>query len=181
MEGYSQRVGSPERRGDITSPRKFKLLVEECYKMKKILAVLLTGIFLLGLTGAAVASSVAEATALVDKAIAFYKANGKDKALAEFSNPKGQFVKGELYIFILDLNGVVLAHGANEKLINKDMSQLKDTDGKLFIQEALQTAKSKGSGWVDYKWTNPTTKKVEAKSTYVKKVDELIFCCGIYK
>lgn len=149
--------------------------------MKKILAVFLTGIFLLGVTGAALASSAAEATALVDKAIAFYKANGKDKAFAEFSNSKGQFVKGELYIFILDLNGVVLAHGANEKLINKDLSQLKDVDGKLFIQETLQTAKSKGSGWVDYKWTNPTTKKVEGKSTYVKKVDELIFCCGIYK
>ena len=149
--------------------------------MKKILAVFLTWIFVLGVTGAALASSAAEATALVDKAITFYKANGKDKAFAEFSNPKGQFVKGELYIFIWDLSGVTLAHGANEKLINKDVSQLKDTDGKLFVQEALQTAKSMGSGWVDYKWTNPTTKKVEGKSTYVKKVDELIFCCGIYK
>jgi cytochrome c len=155
--------------------------MEEYEKMKKILAVFLTGIFLLGMTGSALASSAAEATALVDKATAFYKANGKDKAFAEFSNSKGPFVKGELYIFILDLNGVVLAHGANEKLINKDLSQLKDVDGKLFIQEALQTAKSKGSGWVDYKWTNPTTKKVEGKSTYVKKVDEIIFCCGIYK
>ena len=53
--------------------------------------------------------------------------------------------------------------------------------GKFFVQEGVQMAKTKGSGWVDYKWTNPTTKKVEAKSTYVKKVDELIFCCGIYK
>ncbi len=149
--------------------------------MKKILTVLLTGIFLLGLASAALASSAAEATALVDKAIAFYKANGKDKAFAEFNNPKGQFIKGDLYIFIWDLNGVVLAHGANEKLINKDVSQLKDVDGKLFVQEAVQLAKSKGSGWVDYKWTNPTSKKVEGKSTFVKKVDEIIFCCGIYK
>ncbi len=57
--------------------------------MKKILAVFLTGIFLLGVTGVALASTAAEATALVDKAIAFYKANGKDKAFAEFNNPKG--------------------------------------------------------------------------------------------
>ncbi len=61
------------------------------------------------------------------------------------------------------------------------MSQLQDVDKKFFVQEAVQLAKAKGSGWVDYKWTNPTTKKVEAKSTYVKKVDEIIFCCGIYK
>ncbi|MBI5582921.1 MAG: cache domain-containing protein [Deltaproteobacteria bacterium] len=149
--------------------------------MKKILAAILVGIFLVGVSGVALASTAAEATALVDKAIAFYKANGKDKAFAEFNNPKGQFVKGELYIFIWDLTGKVLAHGTNEKLIGKDVSQLKDVDGKLFVQEGVDLAKAKGSGWVDYKWTNPTTKKVEAKSTYVKKVDDLIFCCGIYK
>jgi signal transduction histidine kinase len=149
--------------------------------MKKILVMMVAGIFLMGVAGAAQASTAAEATALVDKAIAFYKANGKEKAFAEFNNQKGQFVKGDLYIFIWDLTGKVLAHGANEKLIGKDVSQLKDVDGKLFVQEGVELAKAKGSGWVDYKWTNPTSKKVEAKSTYVKKVDDIIFACGIYK
>jgi cytochrome c len=149
--------------------------------MKKILAAILAGIFLVGVTGAALASSTAEATALVDKAVSFYKANGKDKALAEISNKQGQFVKGDLYVFVWDLKGVILAHGANEKLIGKDMYEIKDVDGKQFVKEAVELAKSKGSGWVDYKWTNPVSKKVEAKSTYVKKMDELIFCAGIYK
>ncbi len=149
--------------------------------MKKILAVLLTGIFLLSVTGAALASSAAEATALVDKAIVFYKANGKDKALAEISNKQGQFVKGDLYVFVWDPKGVILAHGANEKLIGKDMYPIKDTDGKQFVKEAVEMANAKGSGWVDYKWTNPVSKKVEAKSTFAKKVDDLIFACGIYK
>jgi hypothetical protein len=49
--------------------------------MKKFLAWLVMGIFLLGVTGAALASSAGEAAALVDKASAFYKANGKEKAL----------------------------------------------------------------------------------------------------
>jgi cytochrome c len=155
--------------------------MEECEQMRKILALFLTGIFLLGVAGAALASSAAEATALVDKAIAFYKANGKDKTLAEVSNQKGQFVKGDVYVFVWDLKGVILAHGANEKLIGKDMYEIKDVDGKQFVKEAVETAKSKGSGWVDYKWTNPVSKKVEAKTTFVKKVDDLIFCCGIYK
>jgi cytochrome c len=149
--------------------------------MKKFLTWLVMGIFLLGVTGASLASSAGEATALVDKAITFYKANGKEKALAEISNKHGQFVKGDLYVFIWDLKGVILAHGANEKLIGKDMYEIKDVDGKQFVKEAVELAKSKGSGWVDYKWTNPVSKKVEAKTTFVKKVDDLIFCCGIYK
>jgi cytochrome c len=149
--------------------------------MRRILTAILVGIFLVGVSGVALASTAAEATALVDKAIAFYKANGKDKAFAEFNNQKGQFVKGDLYIFIWDFSGKVVSHGANEKLIGKDVSQLKDVDGKLFVMEAVELAKAKGSGWVDYKWTNPTSKKVEAKSTYVKKVDDIIFACGIYK
>lgn len=150
--------------------------------MKKGLIVLIMGLFVMGVMGTALASGSAdEAKALVEKGIAFYKANGKDKALAEFSNPKGQFVKGELYIFIWSSTGTVLAHGTNQKLIGKDVSGLKDADGKLFVKEGMELATSTGSGWVDYKWTNPVTKKMEAKSTYVKKVDDLFFCCGIYK
>jgi signal transduction histidine kinase len=47
----------------------------------------------------------------------------------------------------------------------------------------IDTAKSKGSGWVDYMWTNPQTKKVEPKSTYVVKVPEFegLIGVGIYK
>ncbi|MBI5607162.1 MAG: cache domain-containing protein [Deltaproteobacteria bacterium] len=150
--------------------------------MKKWIVVLIAGLFLTGLIGfASAAGNADEAKTLVEKGIQFYKANGKDKALAEFSNPKGQFVKGELYIFIWDVNGTVLAHGTNQKLIGKDVSGLKDADGKLFVKDGLELAKSKGSGWVDYKWTNPVTKKMDDKTTFVKKVDDLIFCCGIYK
>lgn len=150
--------------------------------MKKGLIILVLGLFVFGLVGFAFAASSAdEAKSLIEKGIAFYKANGKEKALSEFSNPKGQFVKGELYIFIWSSTGTVLAHGTNQKLIGKDVSGLKDADGKLFVKEGMELANAKGSGWVDYKWTNPVTKKVEAKSTFVKKVDDLFFCCGIYK
>ena len=44
--------------------------------------------------------TAAEAEALVKKAVAFIKANGKDKAFAEFGNPKGQFTSKDLYIFV---------------------------------------------------------------------------------
>jgi len=150
--------------------------------MKKSLMFMVAGFFVMSLFTLTFASGSAdEATALVEKSIAFYKANGKEKALAEISNPGGQFVRGEFYVFIWDLNGTVIAHGANQKLIGKDVSGLKDADGKLFVKEGVEMGKSKGSGWVDYKWTNPVTKKMDEKSTFVKKVDDMIFCCGIYK
>ena len=122
-----------------------------------------------------------EAKAMVEKAVAYVKANGKEKAFAEFNNPQGQFVKGELYIYAQGLNGVMLAHGANAKLIGQDHLQMKDPSGKLFVQEMVEIAKTKGSGWVDYSWTHPQTKKVQAKTTYIQKVDDYYLGCGIYK
>jgi len=61
-----------------------------------------------------------------------------------------------------------LAHGANEKLVGKVLIDLKDQNGKQFMRELVDVAATKGEGWVDYDWANPTTKKVEGKSTFVK-------------
>jgi cytochrome c len=153
-------------------------------KMKKFLVVMGIGFFLFGMAGAVVAADKPtqnEAKALVEKAVAFVKANGKEKAFAEFNNPQGQFVKGELYVLAQGLNGVILAHGANVKLIGQDHLQLKDATGKLFVKEMVDLVNTKGSGWVEYSWTHPQTKKVQAKMTYIQKVDDYFIGCGIYK
>jgi len=133
------------------------------------------------LAAPAFADDAADATAMVKKAVGYVKEQGRDKALAEFNNPSGMFKKGDLYIFVTDLQGKMLAHGANPKLVGKDLIDLKDSDGKLFVKEYIDLAKSKGSGWSDYKWVNPTTKAIELKSTYVEKVDDMVVGCGIYK
>lgn len=122
-----------------------------------------------------------EAEAMVKKAIAYIKAKGADTAFPEFNNPKGSFSDRDLYIFVLDLSGKTLAHGANPKLLGKNISTLKDVDNKAFIEEMLAAAKSKGRGWIDYKWPNPTTKAIELKSTYFEKADDMVVGCGIYK
>ena len=127
------------------------------------------------------ASPKDDAVTLVKKAEAFYKANGKDKLIVAINNPKGQFIKGDVYVFIWTFDYSVLAHPTNPKLIGKDLAGLQDPDGKLFVKEGVDLAKAKGSGWVDYKYTNPVTKKIEAKTTFVLKVDDLILACGIYK
>jgi signal transduction histidine kinase len=122
-----------------------------------------------------------EAKALVEKAATFMKSQGKEKALGEISKRQGQFDKGELYVFAYDMNGTMLAHPINPKLVGKNLLEVPDNDGKLFRKEIIEKAKTKGSGWVDYTYLNPDTKKVEAKTTYLLKVNDVVLCCGAYK
>ena len=122
-----------------------------------------------------------EAHAMVKKAVAYLKHNGKEKTLAEISNSKGAFVDRDLYISVYDLRGFVLAHGANAKLIGKDVSALKDADGKPFIQDILTQAKAVGHGQADYKWPNSVTKNIQEKSAYFEKADDMVFSSGYSK
>jgi len=122
-----------------------------------------------------------EAKNMVKKAVLFAKANGKDVFLAEVSNSKGRFVDRDLYISVYDVNGIVLAHGVNPKLIGKDVSTLNDVDGKFFIKDILYQAKANGKGSTDYKWPHPETKQYQAKSAYYEMVDGMIISCGHYK
>ncbi len=131
--------------------------------------------------GAAGIATQAEATALVKKGVAFIKANGKDKGHAEISNKQGQFIDRDLYLVVYGLDGTVRAHGANERMIGKNLIDLKDVDGKPFVKERVELAQAKGTFWQDYKFTNPTTKKIEPKSMYCEKLDDAAVCGGIYK
>jgi signal transduction histidine kinase len=122
-----------------------------------------------------------EATAMVKKGVAFIKANGKDKGYTEVSNKQGQFNDRDLYLVVYGLDGVVRAHGANEKMVGKNLLELKDVDGKAFVKERVDLANAKGTFWQDYKFTNPVTKKIEPKSAYCEKLDDTVVCGGIYK
>ena len=119
---------------------------------------------------------------LVKKAAEMVKSAGKEKALAALNNPKGPFVKGALYVFAYEMGGTIIAHPMNPKLIGKDMLEVKDADGKAFTKDFIATANSAtGKGWVDYRWTNPESKKIEPKSSYIEKVGDIFLGCGIYK
>jgi cytochrome c len=148
--------------------------------MKNTLAVLIV----IGLFSFAFLSHAADrddAKTLVKRAAAYVQYQGKEKALAEISTPKGMFDKGELYVFAYDLQGVMLAHPNNPALIGQNLIAVPDAEGKLFRKEIVEKAKSKGSGWVDYIYLNPETKRQEHKSTYFQKVGDIIICCGVYK
>jgi signal transduction histidine kinase len=152
--------------------------------MNKLVKALLLSLSMLAFAPAALAADLGnadDASNMVKKGVAFLKANGKDKTLAAASDNKGQFVDRDIYLSIYDMKGIVVAHGANAKLIGKDVSELKDADDKLFIKEILAKAGSAGKGWVDYKWPNPVTKEIQAKSVYLEKSGDLVIASGFYK
>ncbi len=123
-----------------------------------------------------------DAIAMVKKGLAAIKAGPKDKVFTDIGDKANATYRHEdLYLVVYQLDGVVLAHGANPKFVGRNMIDLKDIDGKAFVKERVELAKSKGTFWQDYKFTNPETKKVEPKSMYCERLDDMAVCGGIYK
>ena len=125
--------------------------------------------------------SPAEAEALVKKAVAYIKANGTEKAYEEVTNGK-TFKDRDLYVFIYDLNGKCLAHGANPKLVGKDLIGLKDPDGKPLVKILVDVAKDKGHGWTEtVKFRNPLTDKIQTRENYIERVGDTAVGSGVFK
>jgi len=151
---------------------------------KLVRSLVMVGIFIFAAACIANAATLDEAKAMAQKAAAFAKANGKEKAVAEFNNPAGQFKKGDLYVVFIDFNGMVLAHGGSPALTGKNLRESKDpTTGSVFVKEQINRAKTKGGGWSSYNWMNPAVKKVQPKKSWVQKVDgmDAFVVCGVFQ
>lgn len=128
------------------------------------------------------ASEQQQAIAMTEKAAAALKSQGKDKLVERVNAKDPEFAAGEIYAMVLQASdGVMLAHPINPKLVGKAMLDVPDPDGKMFRKERLELANSKGKGWVDYKYKNPVSNKIEAKTAFVLKVDDVIISVGVYK
>jgi signal transduction histidine kinase len=122
----------------------------------------------------------AEAEAMVKKTVAYIKTNGKEKTYSEVNRKDGPFTDRDLYITVYGTDGVVRAHGANLKMINRNLMDIKDVDGKEFVRERLDMARKKAPFWQEYKFTNPVSKKTEPKAMYCQPHDDVVVCGGVY-
>jgi cytochrome c len=122
-----------------------------------------------------------EALAMVKKGATYWKANGDDKTFAAVTDKAGPFHDRDLYLVVYGLDGTVKAHGANEKMVGRNVLDLKDVDGKPFVKERVELAQKQDSFWQDYKFTDPVTKKIEPKSAYCERIDKNVLCGGFYK
>lgn len=126
-----------------------------------------------------ISNDAKRARELLDRAVAYYQKK-KDLALAAF-NRQGEFTQGDLYVYVISTNGVMLASGGSSSaLIGSNVSGMRDTDGKLIFRDTIDIAKSKGSGTVEYRWLNRVDRKVERKVTYFQKEGDVIIAVGYY-
>jgi signal transduction histidine kinase len=121
-----------------------------------------------------------DAQSLVEEAAQFAAKSGKDGLIAEVNKKDGAFNKGELYVFVYDLKGTLVADPVNPNLVGQNNLAKPDAEGKLFRKEFVEVATQKGSGWVEYKYNNPVSGKVEPKASFVKKQGDIIIIAGVY-
>ncbi|WP_313872835.1 cache domain-containing protein [Rugamonas sp. DEMB1] len=125
-------------------------------------------------------ASRTDAEAMVKKGVAFIKASGDQAGYAAITGKDAKFIDRDLYLVVYKLDGTVAAHGANPKMVGKNLIELKDIDGKAFVKERVDMGKAKPHFWQDYKFTNPETKKIEPKQMYCERLNETVVCGGIY-
>ncbi len=152
------------------------------YGMQRLILVVGSMMLLAGLAAAADMGTATEAKAMCDKAVGAIKTSGREQTFAAIQDAKGAYRAKDLYVFCMDMKGVMVAHGSKPELIGKNLLEKKDPDGKALFQEMIKLVQEKGAGWVDYKWPHPETKVDTAKSSYVQKAGDDLFCgVGIYK
>jgi cytochrome c len=123
-----------------------------------------------------------EAIAMVKRVQQQFKGDGPELTFRAVSDKSvKKYHDRDLYPFIYDLKGLCVAHGARPALIGKSLIDLKDQDGRYLIREMVRIAEGPGVGWVDYKWPNPITNKIEDKSSYIEKMGDYFVGVGIYR
>lgn len=121
-----------------------------------------------------------EVVALVKRAIVHIAAVGLQKACDDFDDPKGEFIFKQFYLSVFDVNGVRLANGMEPWKRGENIFDLRDAEGKPFVRYTIARARERGFGWVQYKWNNPTSQRIELKSTYFELAGNAVINSGIY-
>jgi methyl-accepting chemotaxis protein len=90
--------------------------------------------------------------------------------------------KGDEYFMAATAEGNCVVHPIKPELEGKDISGMKDSEGKLFMQEVLKVAKEKGEGYVQYMWPKPNETQPSPKLSFVKFFPERqwIILSGLY-
>jgi cytochrome c len=128
-----------------------------------------------------VRATAKDARALLDQAVKLMEQKPNIEAFAAFNNPKGSFVQRDLYVFVVDREGIMRAHGgAPDGLVGMQVLDLKDATGKALIREMMEVAPTKGSAAVQYVWLNRLNNRIEDKTAFVRRVGDFVVAVGYY-
>jgi signal transduction histidine kinase len=143
-----------------------------------ILSLCLTGIVM------AETATKEEVIAKTQEAAKLVQEKGIDAAITTINDKGGPFVWKDTYVFLMNLDGKILAHPIKPELAERDnVLTVTDTAGKPIFVEFVEVASSKGEGWVDYMWPKPGEEAPSAKTTYILRVADTPYVvgAGIYK
>jgi cytochrome c len=154
--------------------------------MKKAAFFLIIPAMILFLTGQACAEKATpdEVITKCHEAAKFIRDNGIDVAMKSIGDKNGPFVWKDTYVFLMNMDGKMLAHPMKPALTEKEtLVDVKDTAGKPLFLEFIEVANNKGKGWVDYMWPKPGQDDPAPKSSYIYRVPgtQYIVGAGIYK
>lgn len=157
--------------------------------MKRLITlfvVMLMGLFLVSAVCAEEEATREEVMAMCNAA-AEMAMQDREAAIAEIGNKEGRFVWKDTYVFLMDLDGNMLAHPMIPQLTEKG-SLLHVTDKnkenpKLIFVEFVEIAKENGSGWIWYMWPKPNDRTSTKKFTYITRVGftDMLVGAGMYK
>ena len=151
-------------------------------------------IFLLVLMSVLAAGSVlAEESATREEVVAMCKKaaqavlENKEEAIKEIGDKNGPFVWKNTYVFLMNIEGHMLAHPMIPQLTEKgsllDVTDKNKENPKLLFREFVDVASKNGEGWVWYMWPKPMEKTPSKKFTFIYRVGftDMFVGAGIYK
>jgi cytochrome c len=120
-----------------------------------------------------------QAKVLCDRAVLHMEQVGPENAIKDFNDPIGGFVDHDLFVIVYDPKSII--RSGVPALVGKDARSLTDVTGKEFGKEIIAAAHKHDGSWVEYYMTNPNTKKVELKTSYIRLVGAYVVFVGAYK
>jgi hypothetical protein len=118
-----------------------------------------------------------EAKAMALHAAHALRSLGAYAAFEAFQAPGPPFHDRDLYIFVLNRDGIMQAHGTDPALAGHNRLDVTDSRGGAFVREIVSVPHQ---GWVNYLYTDPLTGKILPKKTYVVRVGDYLVCVGAY-
>ncbi|MFZ1201939.1 MAG: cache domain-containing protein [Desulfobacterales bacterium] len=117
------------------------------------------------------------------EAAALITSKGLEEGIKQISDPKGPFVWKDSYVFLMNLDGKMLAHPFQPELTKQEhiLLMTDPTDKALFVH-FVNLARTVGHGWVEYMWPKPGKTTPSKKLTYIYRVpgQDVFVGAGVY-
>lgn len=140
--------------------------------------LVLAGAMFLGLPASAAvaarecaAGSPEAAKRLAERAAKVLAAVGRVAAFRRYRDPAGPFVRGDLYVFVVNRHGIIIENVGFPEVIGS---------GGFDLASRFGAVVARGRGWIRYRWYNPCSRRMEQKMSYLVRVGDLIVGVGAY-